>query len=68
MKLKIMYQDKRVEEIGVCRVFTQEVLGKGQHLYFETTSDLQGKGTSIPMSELKCWEVNAVIPGGNLKL
>ena len=68
MKLTILYHDGHVEEIGVCRVFTREVLGKGQYLYFETASDLQGKGTSIPMSDLKCWEVNAVIQGGNLKL
>ena len=68
MKLKIMYQDKHVEEIGVCRVFTREVLGKGQYLYFETHSDIPGKGKSIPMSEIKCWEVNAIVSGGNLKL
>lgn len=68
MKLSIMYQDKRREEIGVRRVFIQEIPSKGQCLYFETASDQRGKGKSIPMSEIKCWEVNAVIPGGNLKL
>lgn len=68
MKLTIMYQDNHVEEIGVRRVFTIDTTNAGQCLYYETHSHQRGKGKTIPMSEVKCWEVNAAIQGGSLKL
>lgn len=68
MKLSIIYQNKRREEIGVLRVFIMEVPGKGQCLYFETASDQRGKGKIVPLSEVKCWEVNAVVVGGSANL
>lgn len=68
MKLTIMYQDYHVEEIGVCRVFTIDTINAGQWLYYETLSHQRGKGKYIPMSEVKCWEVNASIQGGSLNL
>lgn len=61
MKLKIMWLDGTVKEQAIERLFTIQ----GTHLYFETPSDLTGKGQTIPLSEIKCWEVTATIRGGS---
>ena len=64
MKLTILYIDGRVEEMQVRRVANLQQTD-GEKLYCETFSNLRGKGTRIPMSSIKCWEVEAPISGGS---
>ena len=61
MKLTILYQDKRKEEI----VGVQRVASLGEFFYYETVNDLPNKGKLIPVSEVKRWQVDAVIAGGS---
>ena len=63
MNLSILYQDEREENVRVRRVFTFEATNAGPCLYYETYNHLVGQGKSIPLAEIKCWEVNADIPG-----
>lgn len=68
MRLSITYPDDRVEEIYVLRVFTFNSINAGPCLYYETSSDIHGKGKTIHLSDIKCWEVNAVIRGSSMPL
>ena len=61
MKLKIMWLDGSIKEQAIVRLFPI----KDTHLYFETPCDLTGKGQSISLSEIKCWEVTAPVCGGS---
>ena len=65
MMLKIMFSDGIVNEFAITRLFTIKVSSEEQHLYFETTSDTYGKGRSIPLSDIRAWEANAIICGGS---
>lgn len=65
MRLKIMYLDGNVKEQAIERLFTINTIYEGTYLYYETPSDLRGKGQSIPLSEIKCWEVEAMMPSGS---
>lgn len=65
MMLKIMFSDGIVNEFAITRLFTIKVSNEEQHLYFETPSDIYGKGRSVPLSEIKCWEANAIVCGGS---
>lgn len=67
MELSIMYLDDRVEEIYVLRVFTFNSTNTGPCLYFEISADFHGKGKSVHLSDIKCWEVNAVTVGGSIR-
>lgn len=62
MELTVMYQDKSVKKIPCRRVF---ITKGGSHLYYEVHADAHGEGTRIPMSDIRSWEVNAVIVGGS---
>lgn len=68
MKLSIMYPNDRVEEIYVRRVFTFDATNAGPCLYYETSANIRGQGKSIRLSEIKCWEVNAVVRGSPMPL
>lgn len=68
MKLSIMYPDDQVEEIYVRRVFTFDATNAGPCLYYETSANIRGQGKSIRLSEIKCWEVNAVVRGSPMPL
>lgn len=56
MKLSLMFLDNSVKELAINRLFTTNTTTVGPVLYYETYSDIPGKGHSIPLSELKCWE------------
>lgn len=68
MKLSIMYPNDQVEEIYVRRVFTFDATNAGPCLYYETSANIRGQGKSIRLSEIKCWEVNAVVRGSSIPL
>lgn len=68
MKLSIMYPNDQVEEIYVRRVFTFDATNAGPCLYYETSANIRGQGKSIRLSEIKCWEVNAVVRGCSMPL
>lgn len=68
MKLSIMYLNDQVEEIYVRRVFTFDATNAGPCLYYETSANIRGQGKSIRLSEIKCWEVNAVVRGSPMPL
>lgn len=68
MKLSIMYPNDQVEEIYVRRVFTFDATNAGPCLYYETSANIRGQGKSIRLSEIKCWEVNAVVRGSPMPL
>lgn len=68
MKLSIMYPNDQVEEIYVRRVFTFDATNAGPCLYYETSANIRGQGKSIRLSEIKCWEVNAVVRGSSMPL
>lgn len=61
MELTIVHVDDYAETIAVKRVFTIA----GQFLYYELPADVHGYGKRIPMSDIKCWEINAVIQGSS---
>ena len=65
MELTVMYQDKSVKKIPCKRVF---ITMGGSHLYYEQHADVHGKGTCIPMSDIRSWEVNAIIIDGSQNL
>lgn len=67
MKLKLMFKDDSKKEIIVQRVFTINTPAE-QLLYYECCTDEHGYGKKIPVSELKCWEVDAIIAGGSVGL
>ena len=68
MELTIMQSDKSVETVPVKRVFTIGTASCPQFLYYEQHADVKGHGKRIPMADIKCWEVNAIIVGGSSNL
>lgn len=64
MILKILYMDGRKVEIPCTRVF---LIGS-IYLYYEQHADVRGKGTKVPMVNVKAWEVEAVPVGGSQNL
>ena len=65
MNLKIMFTDGIINEITVERLFIIKTSSEEQHLYFETLSDAYGKGHTVPLSDIKCWEATAIPHGGS---
>ncbi len=63
MKLTIMFQDDRVEEVFVRRVLTFVASNVGPCLYYETSTHMRGNGKVICLSAIKCWEVNTSLCG-----
>ncbi len=64
MILKVLYTNGEKKEIPCARVFT---IGS-DYLYYETHANIRGHGTKLPMSDIKAWEVEAVIVGGSHNL
>ena len=54
-KLTILYQDNSTEEIAVKRV--SNISTKVQALYYEVPGNMPGQGKVIPLSDIKCWEL-----------
>lgn len=68
MNLTILYNDNRIEKIPVKRVSNISTNNPIPLLYYERPGDMRGKGKCVRMSEVKCWEVEVIPVGGNLKL
>lgn len=57
MRLVILFLDDSVEDIPVRRVSNVSSSLLVPILYYECTEHLVGKGVSVPMCKIKCWEV-----------
>ena len=69
MTLTILTPQKEKKIIrAVTRIFTISVHNVPTYLSYETCNDKRGYGTKLPLSEIRCWEATATIPGGNIPL
>lgn len=57
MKLSILYHDGTEEDLTVKRVSNISSKTSTPLLYFEKMGDMEGKGTTLRMEKISCWEV-----------
>lgn len=57
MKLSILYKDGRIEEITIKRASNISSKTLVQYLYYEKPGDLRGKGKTVHMADIDCWEI-----------
>ena len=61
MYLQILFADDRYE-VHLIKRFTNLSQTKSNFYYYEKPVDERGKGTSIPRSEIKCFEITTYNP------
>lgn len=70
MTLRYMTNDGKVHAVkGVRSAFADTRTGIGnKFLHYETVNDERGRGTSLDMADIRCWETSWEPAGANIEL